>query len=156
MIERTLASDGLKPASFDLECSVATVALHLKRVLGFMGLACTISRAPALLIFARHAAAGMRIDARFAALDDALDVISAPRPDLAIEPLLTPVESTVVRHFVEGKSYAEIAGGRARSVRTVANQLSAVYRKLGVSGRLGLLRRLAVAAQREEQIAAAS
>lgn len=43
---------------------------------------------------------------------------------------------------LEGRSNREIAALRATSVRTVANQLAAIYRKLGVRSRAELAARL--------------
>lgn len=51
---------------------------------------------------------------------------------------LSPAELLVARDAAEGLSNAEIATRRRRSVRTVANQLASIYRKLGVSSRAEL------------------
>lgn len=66
-------------------------------------------------------------------------VISMPR--LALEDLakVTEAEREVVALTLEGMSNAEIAKERAVSERTVANQLSSVYRKLGVNSRAELV-----------------
>lgn len=53
---------------------------------------------------------------------------------------LTPSELGVVEAVLEGHSPREIAAQRQVSPRTVANQLAAVYRKLGVSGAAALIR----------------
>jgi DNA-binding NarL/FixJ family response regulator len=52
---------------------------------------------------------------------------------------LTAAESEVARYLLEGRSNAEIARRRGSSERTVANQVSSVFRKLGVRSRLELL-----------------
>jgi hypothetical protein len=44
-----------------------------------------------------------------------------------------------VRGLLEGRNYLEIAKKRGTSTRTVANQLAAAFRRLGVSGRASLL-----------------
>lgn len=41
--------------------------------------------------------------------------------------------------LLDGQSNAEIAARRGRSARTVANQVAAVLRKLGVSSRIELI-----------------
>ena len=71
-------------------------------------------------------------------------VISVTRPEAGLERVLTRAQYEVVRLLVEGKSHVEIALVRHRSTRTIANQLGAVFRKLGVSGRSELIRRLIV------------
>jgi DNA-binding NarL/FixJ family response regulator len=55
---------------------------------------------------------------------------------------LTPSEREVLAHLFEGLSNAGIARLRGRSVRTVANQVASIYRKLGVGSRLQLVSRL--------------
>jgi DNA-binding CsgD family transcriptional regulator len=52
---------------------------------------------------------------------------------------LTPAESEVAAHVLEGRSNAEIARLRGSSERTVANQVASLYRKLGVRSRLELV-----------------
>lgn len=52
---------------------------------------------------------------------------------------LTRCEAEVVRMVCDGSSNADIASRRGVSVRTVANQLAAVFRKLGVGSRSELL-----------------
>jgi DNA-binding CsgD family transcriptional regulator len=49
--------------------------------------------------------------------------------------LLTPAESELVKLTRLGFSNRELAARRRSSLRTVENQLSAAYRKLGVAGR---------------------
>ena len=61
---------------------------------------------------------------------------------------LTPSEACVAHLATAGVSNACIARLRRCSVNTVANQLAAVYRKLGVSGRRELGARLASSGRR--------
>ncbi len=56
---------------------------------------------------------------------------------------LTRSELEVLDHLFAGLSNAGIAALRGRSVRTVANQVASIYRKLGVSSRLQLVAQLA-------------
>ena len=57
-------------------------------------------------------------------------------PRTAIE--LTGAEREVATLAARGLDNAAIAAARGTSVATVVNQLGAIYRKLGVSGRVGL------------------
>ena len=61
---------------------------------------------------------------------------TAPRADLP--PQLTRAEVEVARLALAGLSNRQIASRRRRSPRTVANQLAAMFRKLGVCSRLEL------------------
>jgi DNA-binding NarL/FixJ family response regulator len=56
-------------------------------------------------------------------------------------PQLTPAERAVLTKVVEGASNAEIAQSRRSSVRTVANQVASLLRKLGAGSRFDLIRR---------------
>jgi DNA-binding CsgD family transcriptional regulator len=52
---------------------------------------------------------------------------------------LTPAESEVASFVVAGRTNAEIAALRGTSVRTAANQVATLFRKLGVRSRLELV-----------------
>ena len=56
----------------------------------------------------------------------------------ALSALLTPAEREVAQSVALGLSNSEIAKKRGTSVPTVVNQLGAIFKKLGVSGRVGL------------------
>ena len=51
---------------------------------------------------------------------------------------LTPAEHAVAIDVLAGLSNAEVARKRGRSRRTIANQLAAIYRKLGIHSRVEL------------------
>lgn len=51
---------------------------------------------------------------------------------------LSPAEADVARDAAAGLSNEAIAKRRGRAVRTIANQLASVYRKLGVGSRAEL------------------
>jgi DNA-binding NarL/FixJ family response regulator len=53
---------------------------------------------------------------------------------------LTPAERAVVSYVVAGATNADIAAARGTSLRTVANQISAVLKKLGASSRADVAR----------------
>ena len=50
-------------------------------------------------------------------------------------PQLAAAERDVLRRILRGESNAEIAAARGTAVRTVANQVSSIFHKLGVSSR---------------------
>jgi DNA-binding NarL/FixJ family response regulator len=67
-------------------------------------------------------------------------VISVDTPELPS--VLSESEQAVARALIAGSSNAEIARLRGTSVKTVANQLYAMYKKLGVGNREELVARL--------------
>jgi DNA-binding CsgD family transcriptional regulator len=69
--------------------------------------------------------------------DDGDVILLAFLPGLA--ETLSPVESEVATFILAGLTNAEIARRRGTSVRTVANQVASLFRKLGVGSRLELL-----------------
>lgn len=71
----------------------------------------------------------------FAVEDDDYAVFVFPLREPPVPPGLTPAEQRVVRGVIAGLSNQAIASDGGTSVRTVANQLRAVYRKCRVSGR---------------------
>jgi DNA-binding CsgD family transcriptional regulator len=54
---------------------------------------------------------------------------------------LTPGERAVLELILGGQSTSEIARARGTSLRTVANQIAAIYRKVGVRSRRELFAR---------------
>ena len=60
---------------------------------------------------------------------------------------LTDAEREVAEAFVRGGSMSEIARERGTSKNTVANQLRAIYAKLGATSRLDLARVLVIDAE---------
>lgn len=69
-------------------------------------------------------------------------LIDLPVDELELPDTLTAAEREVVKLVAQGLSNEEIGAQRGRSARTIANQLAAVYRKLGVFSRTELLARL--------------
>jgi DNA-binding NarL/FixJ family response regulator len=61
----------------------------------------------------------------------------------AVEPAnLTKAEGAVLRQLLQGQSNAQIARLRGTALRTVTNQISSLFRKLGVHSRTELIARL--------------
>jgi DNA-binding NarL/FixJ family response regulator len=65
--------------------------------------------------------------------DEAVVVFAIPGTRVA----LTASESAILVDIVRGRSNAAIARRRRRSLRTVANQVASVLRKLGLRSRVG-------------------
>lgn len=57
----------------------------------------------------------------------------------AIAARLTPAEREVAWALAAGGTYASIASERHVALRTIANQVSSIFRKLGVTSRAELL-----------------
>ncbi|MFO0615205.1 MAG: LuxR C-terminal-related transcriptional regulator [Polyangiaceae bacterium] len=76
--------------------------------------------------------------------DDQLHVLRFDPPTLPADwrSRLSPAQAAVVTAAAQGLADSEIARDRRVSVRTVSNQLAAVYRELGLGGRAELIRRV--------------
>jgi DNA-binding NarL/FixJ family response regulator len=70
------------------------------------------------------------------------DVIVISADTLELPTAFSESERAVARALIAGSSNAEIAKARGTSIKTVANQLYAMYRKLGVNTREELVARL--------------
>lgn len=147
ILEAVLSGLRQKNIAIDLGLAPSTVALNSRLALQSLGVSCRPSRAHPLLMLAARATAEAPPDvarsARFVSADgETLRVIGAPRPDGDLRKLLPSAELSVIRSLVEGFSYEEIAQLRGTSTRTIANQITAVFRRLRVSGRNELVQRL--------------
>lgn len=90
---------------------------------------------------ARDGDEGEGVELAVVDLDDVELVVVALPADVGA-PELTAAEQEVVQLVVDGRSNREIAARRGTSVKTVANQLRAVYEKLGIHSRFELAARL--------------
>jgi len=136
-----------KNIAMDLALAPSTVALNSRLALEGLGVDAKPSRAHPLLMLAASAISEPTSTAAKSCIlitDDnrELRVISLARPDTTLSKLLPSAELAVIRSLVEGLSYQEIARQRGTSTRTIANQISAVFRRLQVSGRNELVQRL--------------
>jgi len=68
-------------------------------------------------------------------------VLSFPLPAAKLPTSLTDAEREVTLSLLAGRSNRTIARARGTAVRTIANQVAAIYRKLGVRSRTELGRR---------------
>ena len=78
---------------------------------------------------------GLRLEP---APDQRLLVLSFPVPTADLRERLTRSEAEIAGEIMAGHSNAEIARRRGTAVRTIANQVASIYRKLGVRSRLEL------------------
>lgn len=147
VLERVVFGLDQKVVAMDAGRSPGHVSGTLRKTLTMLGFPCTASKVPAIVVLAAHAArlGPGAVPARASAVEvngRACLRILSPRPDRCFPVRLTDTEAAVVRLFVEGLSHAQIARVRGRSQRTIANQLAAVFHKMGISGRTRLLCRL--------------
>ncbi len=148
VLEQALLGKSHKAIAIDLCVSPSAVSNAMREALQAIGWTCAPSKVPLIAVILVHAARDRSFSAggRMSALGDIWDVVSVPRADLHFPVRLPNSVEVVVRHLVEGRTYAEIAQERRVSTRTVANQVAWAYRRLGISGRMALLVRIATGA----------
>jgi DNA-binding NarL/FixJ family response regulator len=147
ILQAVLSGLPQKNVACDLDLAPSTIALNSRLALEALGVSCKASRAHPLLMLAARAASEARpaiVHCSSFILSDEreLRVLGAPRPDRQLRRVLPAAELAVIRRLVEGLAYAEIARERGTSTRTIANQITAVFRRLRVSGRNELVQRL--------------
>jgi DNA-binding NarL/FixJ family response regulator len=147
ILEAVLCGHGQKAVAIDFDLAPSTIALNARLGLEYLGLRCKPSRVHPLLMVA--AKAGSKSDGMLAGTlsrlvvgERQLRVVALPRPDRRLFKVLPPAELAVTRLLVEGYCYEDMARLRGTATRTVANQLTAVFRRMRVSGRNELLARL--------------
>jgi len=155
-LERFLLGESQKSVAIDSEFAPSTVACALGRSLRLMGISSCVGRIPLLLAMAVHASHGKGVirTGRISRIQQGgvtRFVVSVTRPDGVLSTMLSPAELDVARLIVEGRTHAEVAVLRRRSVRTIANQLTTVFRKLGISGRAELLRYVCTPVRKSER-----
>ncbi len=79
---------------------------------------------------------GLRVEG--SADDGTTVVVSYLVPEADWQALLTSTETEITRDVLAGLSNADIARKRGTAVRTIANQVASIYRKLQVRSRLEL------------------
>lgn len=149
ILESVLRGAGRKAMAYELGISPSTVAQALSSALRDMGLGCSPARIPPLLVVLARAARGERVGPGIATAplehDGASYVVVAKDIDCPLFRVLAPAQRAVLRQVIHGSSYADIAARRRTSSRTVANQVAAACRRLGVSGRSDLVQFVASA-----------
>lgn len=146
IVERILSGSAQKAVAIDLGLAASTVASEARAGLGSLGISGRPSRAHPVLMLAAKAARsrdlGLLGSLSVVGADASLRMIGIARADMCLLGVLPDAELTVLRRVVEGHSHEDIARERGTSVRTIANQLAAVSRRLEVSGRNDLVHRL--------------
>jgi DNA-binding CsgD family transcriptional regulator len=139
ILERAIRGESQKRIAIEHGLSASSVAQACAVGLNALGFWGTVSRAPLLLIVAAHALPG---SPPFGRLDGVADgpawAISVDVPGKRLQSVLSHSERNVARLLLEGRCQREIARLRQTSVHTVSNQITSVYRKLGISGRCEL------------------
>jgi DNA-binding CsgD family transcriptional regulator len=130
-----------KVVAIDAQRSLSTVTACAQDCLRVMGLEGRESRSTVLLTMSARASLRPNTGPQQGRLvelpsgGEGCFAVSALRPDLKLPVELSSAEAAVLRSLLAGHTYAQISGERATSPRTVANQLTTAFRKLGVSGR---------------------
>jgi DNA-binding NarL/FixJ family response regulator len=131
-----------KQIAYEIGVSPPAVSIYVRNLLSKLGLDQTLH-----LILLVRAVDGIS-ETRLMEMSRRLEgfgptefaVYVAPDPDAVMR--LTLAELDVTLAALEGQGNSTIATHRRTSLRTVVNQLAAVFRKLRVSGRLELVSRL--------------
>jgi len=144
MLKRTLLGARQKVVAMDSRKSHSSVTGRLGACMSAMGFEPHASRAPALLIAAAAASVGQtRLgNARTTEIEQGGShywIVSVPRLEHAIAHAVTPTELKIVKLVVEGLTHQQMAREHGSSPRTVANHISSVFHRVGVSGRSELL-----------------
>src|SRR6478735_4113939 len=141
VLKRVLLGEAPKAVAIELRMGLSSVAAAIQDCLLGMGIPGRLSQASVLLTMAACAAHRPQSSPTLGRLSriefngEGFWVVSVVRPDLQFPVPLSEAEAAVVRELLAGRSHAQISNLRATSRRTVANQLAAVFRKLGVSAR---------------------
>ena len=158
VLNQVLLTPSRKQLSLELGLSASSVAALSKQCLNAIGLRCTPCTAPPLLIMAAAAAhaqasGGSTLSGERWLLAPHFELIRAARPELEFATAFPRAQFEVAQGLLEGNSYEQIAARRKTSTRTVANQVAAVFQRLGVSGRNDLAQRLLVGVPRLDTLA---
>lgn len=149
ILQRVFRGESQKVIASELGLSVATVSCHSMRALRAVATQHHVSRAPIVLVMAALAAGGLELEA--ARLEevraDGRWLLSVVVPGQSLRARLSASEWQVARLAIEGETHADMARARGTSERTIANQLAAVFDKLGAFGR-SELRAMAVRSAR--------
>jgi DNA-binding NarL/FixJ family response regulator len=153
ILERALIGEGQKTIALELGVAPSTVAFHAREALRFIGIDGRPSRChPLPMLAAIAAVSGAESWSAASSIISGeappLRVVSVARPEIMLAPTLPNAELDILGCLVEGLCYVDISLRRQTAVRTVANQISAVFRRFRVSGRNELVCHLMAASMR--------
>jgi DNA-binding NarL/FixJ family response regulator len=142
-----LAAAGLanKAIAHELELGVSTVSVYLMRAAEKLAASTRVELIEAWLARGAHRAqpAMLPVGLRAWRLSPALHIVALPAKERALPKRLTPAERAVALGILEGRTNEEIARARGTSVRTIANQVASIFKKLEVGSRGELAARYA-------------
>lgn len=143
LLERVLGGDPLTCVSLDFGLSTSTVSTEFRRALVSLGTGGLLAQLPSFVVHLCLAkTSGHPLTSKGCWVEWAGSrhlAIAVQRTGPEGLDSLSPAENQVCGLLLEGLSYGEISKSRRTSPRTTANQVSSVFRKLRVSGRLELL-----------------
>jgi serine/threonine protein kinase/DNA-binding NarL/FixJ family response regulator len=148
LLRRGFLAEPQKVLAADLGVSGTTVSVLIGRALRKLGLERRMGSAPlAVVLSALHnfgavSLRDVKVDT-FEADGRHYVAISVPELDPAVLHELTEAERSVALLLVAGLNQHDIATERGTSPSTIANQIAAISRKLGIGGRFALIRRWA-------------
>jgi DNA-binding NarL/FixJ family response regulator len=149
LLHRAFLGQSQKSLASELGVSGTTVSVLIGRSLDRIGLERRICAAPLPVVLGALDHLGMleppsgACAGAFEAGEGRYMVASVPVFDPGVLRDLTDAERSVARLIAEGMCQKAIAASRGTSLRTVANQIASLSRKLDVGGRFALLRRWA-------------
>lgn len=135
---RRVQGASLKAIADELGISISTVAKALQRVLRKLRVR---NIAELVSLFGRQAMTDLRA-APFSAEGANYLVLSHSASAPVLPPGLTLAEREIVSALLRGLSNGEIAAQRGVALRTVANQVASIFRKMDVRSRVELVRKL--------------
>jgi DNA-binding NarL/FixJ family response regulator len=148
MLARILRGESQKVLAAETAYSISSIAGAATSCLQTIGFTCASHDAPVSAVVLAHAHADPSLsyltDCFVESWSTAI-LLYFPRIHEPPEVGLSPSEQDVLGLLLDGLSHYAIALRRATSLRTIANQLSSIYSKLRVSGRLSVLRKLLAA-----------
>jgi DNA-binding NarL/FixJ family response regulator len=136
---RRARGEAVKAIAVDLGRGVGTVHRHIASVMTKFKAS---HQAGLVALLKEHPPRGLAARRARSIAADFL-VFTCPVAYSALPPCLTAAEQAIVLQLVAGSSQRAIARARGTSVRTVANQVASVFRKLRVCSRVELFAALA-------------
>jgi DNA-binding NarL/FixJ family response regulator len=143
-LEAVLRGTPQKVIAMEQGVAFSTLSVGLRTATARMGLRTRFLRVPLGLPLLVQAVANpglvsARVEGSLPSVGRVCTVV-LQRTEPALVGVLSPSELAVASYVLEGLNYERIAVLRSAALRTIANQISAIGRKLNVRGRFDLLR----------------